>query len=626
MAFKVGSIEVIQTPLRPCEDDPNYDNPDPSRTLLSKGHRKNPVYAAFQADTIFEKDVQIPLRDGSQIRADIFRPADEGHKVPALVAWSPYGKSGRGFFHLDLVPGRVGIPQSRLSKYEKFEAPDPAEWTARGYAIVNVDARGSWDSAGGCLPWWGTQEGRDGYDVTEELAKMDWCNGSVAFVGNSWLAMAQWFVAAERPPHLKCIAPFEGASDVYRELICRGGVPGKAFVKFLAGLLFGRNGTQEDLNSMLERYPSMNEYWADKRANVGKINIPIYALASYSTGLHTFGSLRGFTEAQSADKWLRIHATQEWHDLYQKETNDELQRFFDRYTKGIDNGWEETPRVRIAVYHYNKVRSCRAQPEEKTTSPKWDSGTRLARKPRTDKDTYDQRPITNHVVPAWPIPSTTYKTLYLHTDNTLQHSIPPTASTLTYQSDVAFQQMDNDTDELWFVHKFHSQAYLVGSARARLFMSTPDHNDMDVWVQLRKLDRQGNVLQQLTIPAHDSPIPDSQVEVQNPLRYLGPSGALRASYRAIDPAISTPEFPEHDYTIRDPRARDQVVELQIGLWQTGMAFEAGESLLFKVSGHTMTLAEFPLLRGAETTENKGRHVVHVGPETPSAVVIPLIEL
>lgn len=70
---------------------------------------------------------------------------------------------------------------------------------------------------------------------------MDWCNGSVAFVGNSWLGMAQWFIAAERPPHLKCIAPFEGASDIYREIACRGGVPSKAFLKFIAGVLFGES-------------------------------------------------------------------------------------------------------------------------------------------------------------------------------------------------------------------------------------------------------------------------------------------------------------------------------------------------------------------------------------------------
>lgn len=42
----------------------------------------------------------------------------------------------------------MGIPTGDLSGFEKFEGPDPAEWTARGYAVVNVDSRGSWDSQG----------------------------------------------------------------------------------------------------------------------------------------------------------------------------------------------------------------------------------------------------------------------------------------------------------------------------------------------------------------------------------------------------------------------------------------------------------------------------------------------
>lgn len=50
-----------------------------------------------------------------------------------------------------------------------------------------------------------------------------------------------------------------------------------------------------------------------------------------------------------------MHATQEWHDLYQQETNDELQQFLDRYTKGKDNSWELTPRVRVSILRYNKV-------------------------------------------------------------------------------------------------------------------------------------------------------------------------------------------------------------------------------------------------------------------------------
>lgn len=52
---------------------------------------------------------------------------------------------------------------------------------------------------------------------------------------------------------------------------------------------------------------------------------------------------------------LRVHPTQEWHDLYQKSTNDELQKFFDFYTKDIRNGWEETPKTRVSLLRYNKV-------------------------------------------------------------------------------------------------------------------------------------------------------------------------------------------------------------------------------------------------------------------------------
>lgn len=51
---------------------------------------------------------------------------------------------------------------------------------------------------------------------------------------------------------------------------------------------------------------------------------------------------------------LRVHNTHEWYDLYRPHNQDELQKFFDRYTKGIDNGWErDTPRVRLSLLNYN---------------------------------------------------------------------------------------------------------------------------------------------------------------------------------------------------------------------------------------------------------------------------------
>ena len=46
------------------------------------------------------------------------------------------------------MPGGMGISKANLSGFEKFEGPDPAEWVPRGYAVANVDSRGSWDSQG----------------------------------------------------------------------------------------------------------------------------------------------------------------------------------------------------------------------------------------------------------------------------------------------------------------------------------------------------------------------------------------------------------------------------------------------------------------------------------------------
>lgn len=53
-----------------------------------------------------------------------------------------------GHFLLNMFPSRVGIPLAATSGLEKFEGPDPAEWCKRGYVVVNVDARGAFNSQG----------------------------------------------------------------------------------------------------------------------------------------------------------------------------------------------------------------------------------------------------------------------------------------------------------------------------------------------------------------------------------------------------------------------------------------------------------------------------------------------
>ncbi|KAE9366270.1 alpha/beta-hydrolase [Stipitochalara longipes BDJ] len=587
----MDSIEVIQRDVTLPEKDPVYRGLQPSQVRLSKGHLQAAGRAAFQADTIWERDVEIPLRDGSKLRADVFRPATSDSKdgaVPALVAWSPYGKSGQGFLNVGVFPGRMGIPEARTSGLESFEAPDPAEWVARGYAMCNVDARGAYDSEGD-LKWWGAAEGRDGYDAVEFLATRLWCNGNVALVGNSWLAISQYFIAAENPPHLKCIAPLEGASDTYRENLCRGGVAQTVFARFIAAGLFGRS-QQEDLSAMLTRYPLYNEYWEDKRAKFDRIQVPAYIVASYSTGLHTEGSMRAYEEIKSP-RWLRVHPYQEWYDLYKQDTNDELQKFFDRYTKNLDNGWESTPKVRISILGFN--------------SPT----------------------ILNHVFPDFPIPSTQYQRMYLNTSGQLSVSKPTTVGTLSYQADVAFKQRDNDSSELCFEHIFQKQTYLVGYSRATVYMSTNDSDDMTVFIILRKADKSGRILQHINIPLQDLGMSEAEVPDLNPLKYLGPTGMIRASHRRQDFTFSRPHRAVLSHVDPQKVVSGQVVRLDISIWPGGMAFAEGEKLLVKVSGHEMRFPEFEPLRGLSEAGNVGRHEVYCGEDDYfSEVVLPFVEL
>lgn len=64
----------------------------------------------------------------------------------------------------------------------------------------------------------------------------------------------------------------------------------------------GKN-QRENVAGMIDKYPHMNAYWEDKNPQLQKIKVPMYALASYSTGLHTEGSIRGWKYAGSTEKW-----------------------------------------------------------------------------------------------------------------------------------------------------------------------------------------------------------------------------------------------------------------------------------------------------------------------------------
>ncbi|KAI8300733.1 hypothetical protein K4K59_001390 [Colletotrichum sp. SAR11_240] len=570
------------------------------RRLIAKGWAKEEGRKSFAVDTVWEKDVRIPLRDGVELLADVFRPlTSDDEPVPAIMPWSPYGKTGTGMQQLDMFPWRVGVPRSATSGLEKWEAPDPAEWVARGYAVVNIDARGSFKS-GGNLHVYGTQEGRDGYDCIEWIAQQTWCNKRVAMAGNSWLATTQWFIAAEQPPHLTCMAPWEGLGDYYRESICRGGIPDHAFWDVLMGWACGP-GLREDVGAMVEKYGIWNDYWEDKKPKLRNITVPMYATASFSTGLHTEGSVRGFQLSRSSEKWLRWTTTQEWHDIYKQENLDDLQRFFDKYMLNKDNGWETTPRIRYSLLGYNRPS------------------------------------IVNEPASQFPPAKFMYETLFLDaTNGALGHRRPSTEGVVEYQAD------SPSDDGCSFLHTFEEYTELCGVSKAKVFMSTVDHNDVDVYVVLRKLDKNGKALWHQNIPMEDLPkgttvddIPNENIWQIIYRRYIGPNGRLRASHRAIANEslegldqdaymeLMGPAYVHHPHTAPQALRRGEVVELEISLWSGGMIFDAGESMRLEVKGRLPIVPEFEGLDKRMVNYNVGRHRLHTGGKYESQFLVNL---
>ena len=169
---------------------------------------------------IVEKDVAIPMRDGAVIYADVFLPDVPG-KIPAIMNLSVYQKD------------KLWVPPDDLEEkpnpYMNWESGNPLWWCPRGYAIVRVDARGSGKSTGRSEPS-SYAESLDYYDAVEWMAKRPWCSGNIGTLGISYLAASQWRLANLNPPSLKCILPWEGRADQYRDQAYHGGIFAIGFI------------------------------------------------------------------------------------------------------------------------------------------------------------------------------------------------------------------------------------------------------------------------------------------------------------------------------------------------------------------------------------------------------------
>lgn len=566
--------------------------------VLKEGSVRREGAKPLSCDILLERDVPIMLRDSVTIYADVSRPVEEG-KYPAILAWSPYGKEIGGQM-LDDVPMRSGVPVSATSGLEKFEGPDPAYWVSHGYVVVNVDKRGAYMSEGNLL-YWGHEDALDGCDVIDWIASRDWCNGKVGMSGNSWLAVSQWFIAAEKPEHLAAIAPWEGFCDHYRESGTRGGIPAPEFPEMIAETFSSEHGMLEDQPRMIVEKPFMCDYWEDKSARVENIEIPAYVVASYTNSVHTHGSFSAYRRLSSPEKWLRVHNTQEWYDYYTPENIEDLRRFFDHYLKGIDNGWDNTPKVRLAVLNPGG------------------------------------EDIVGREENEFPLARTSYRKLYLSASDGLL------LDTLPQQRDSGIYNSGAENHQLVFRYRMDQPTEITGYMKLHLWVAALDNDDMDLSVRVEKLSKDGE------------PLPDATGNI------IAATGLLRVSMRQLDTARSTEAEPYYPFTTEQKLKPGEIVPVEIEIWPMGLMFGKDEILQLTVGAYQPANAVIPFgsaritvpkegftfmpgenvemltIGGNETecadpdevvaspaTHNAGRHCIYTGGEHDSYLYVPVI--
>ncbi|MFC5719398.1 CocE/NonD family hydrolase [Streptomyces gamaensis] len=546
---------VIFTDAKPPEDG-GYPGLHPSSTV-AEGIRT-------------ERDTAVPLRDGTVIYVDVRRP-DGATGLPVLIAYAPYGKHN-GF---PPVLGAGADIDPPLPDDAPFEAPLAAYWCRHGYAVVYADPRGTWGSEGDATMY-SRQEAEDGHDLVEWAGIRPWCNGKVGLCGVSYLAVTQYGIAATRPPHLAAINPNEGKSDHYREAAFHGGIPETQFTAQLSTTMgFGRNRTEDRL-AEIRAHPFHDAFWAAQDVEFERIEVPALFVCSVGDqGLHTRGTLEAYRRTGSEQKWLDVHGRKEWRYFYSPAQTERLRVFFDHFLKGQDNGLASWPPVRVEYRDRTETGPVRAES-------------------------------------SWP-PAHTRPTAF-HLDATtgrLTSEVPSSSGTAAY--DPTHSPVGRaGAERVVFTLTFDTDTEFAGPAALRLWAESPGADDMDVFVELDKLDTDGQPV----------PYPFFAYLDDGPLA----QGWLRATRRELDERRSTPERPVHAHR-RDLPLPGGPVALDIEIWGFTAHFHAGETLRLTIAG--ADIRRWPpeqFAPGHDRLNNTAPHVLHTGPDHDSHLLLPLSNL
>ena len=322
-------------------------------------------------------NVKMPMRDGVELSGDIYLPSERSGPVPALFSRTPYDNMAT-----------AGIESAIY-------------FAQHGYAYVLQDVRGRNDADGEWYPW--ANEFEDGHDGIEWIGQQEWCDGNVGMDGSSYVGNVQWFAAVGGSSYLKCIAPRVIGDNLHEAPYYQGG----AFILgFATTWAFwaseGRtwqNVDQYNWPLMLQTlplkeldkkggkdvqwlrdwiaHPDYDDYWKGLaiKERYQDVTVPVLQFGGwydfFTAG--TFNNFIGMQEKGGSElsrnnqqtvigPWLHgigseSHAGDADFTMGSMEdTKPRRLRWFDHWLKGIDNGIDKEPPLRLWVMGDNEWR------------------------------------------------------------------------------------------------------------------------------------------------------------------------------------------------------------------------------------------------------------------------------
>ena len=333
-------------------------------------------------DIRIENRVPVPMRGGVILYADVYRPAKEG-KYPVIVSRTPYS----------------------TERYPRYYA-SAVYFSRRGYVYVYQDVRGRHESEGKWEPF--RDDIEDGYDTIEWAAKQPWSNGKVGMEGGSYLGQVQWRAAQATPPHLETIFPRVASTSIYHDWITvnggwrlafnfgwgpvrqesrimqntgphtmPGGPEGISYDKVVWRLplkgMQGLVGRNAQFYKDWLAHPDYDDYWrkVSVEEHFDEINVPVHTMGGFFD-MFAQGTLRGYegvskkgaTERARKGSHMVIgpweHGVSQkvgdmdWGEAAVVEGNALALRWFDYWLRGVDNGLNKEPPVKVFVMGRNE--------------------------------------------------------------------------------------------------------------------------------------------------------------------------------------------------------------------------------------------------------------------------------